>query len=151
MKRSYCCEGQYCQLCWSFLLLHGTTLSLFHGDQFGQSNLRGRIWSSSHPVINNISCRVAQPCRRCLPGCNTKSLWPTHLLQWRPQTNQLHCSHYGTSCNGKGLQFSRIDLIVSALAPSQLLKVVAQSPIVVRGLLLPCTVYATLMWLVFVW
>jgi hypothetical protein len=36
------------------------------------------------------------------------------------------------------------DFIVSALAPSGLSKVVAQSPIVARGLLLPCTVYAAL-------
>ena len=34
------------------------TLSLFHGDQFGQSNLRGTVWLSSHPVINNLLGRT---------------------------------------------------------------------------------------------
>jgi hypothetical protein len=34
-----------------------------------------------------------------------------------------------------------INLIASTLVPSQLLKVVAQSPIVARGSLLPCMVY----------
>jgi hypothetical protein len=80
MKRSGCCEGWYCQLCLLVLLLPGTTLSLFHGDQLGQSNLRGTIWSLSHPVINNISCCVVQPCQRCSPRRDTKGLWPTHLL-----------------------------------------------------------------------
>jgi hypothetical protein len=37
-----------------------------------------------------------------------------------------------------------INFIVSALTPSQFLKVVAQSPIVVRGLSLPCMAYAVI-------
>ncbi len=38
MKKSDRCKEQYCQLCWLLLLLHGTMLLLFHGDQLGQSN-----------------------------------------------------------------------------------------------------------------
>jgi hypothetical protein len=34
------------------------TLSLFRGDQFGQSNLHGTVWLSSHPVINNLLGRT---------------------------------------------------------------------------------------------
>ncbi len=94
IKRTDCCDGQYCRLCWSVLLLHGTMLLLFHGDQFDQSNLHGTIWSSSHPVINNISCCMVQPCWRCLPRCDTKGLWPMHLLWWWLQTDQLHRRRY---------------------------------------------------------
>ena len=95
IKRTDCCEGWYCQLRWSVLLLHGTMVLLFHEDQFGQSNLRGKIWSLSHPVINNISCCMVQPCRRCLSWYDTKGLWSTHLLWWQSQSDQLHCRCYG--------------------------------------------------------
>ena len=54
-------------------------------------------------------------------------------------------------CNGKGLWFSTINLILSTLAPLWLLKVMAQSPIAVRGLSMPCTAYATLMRLIIAW
>ncbi len=97
IKRSDCCKGQYCQLCWSVLLLPGMTLLLLHGDQFGQSNLHGTNWLTSHPVFYNISCRMAQPCWRRLPQCDTKGLWPMHLLWCRLQTDQLHHRRYGAS------------------------------------------------------
>ena len=103
MKRSERCEGGYCQLGWLVLLLPGMTLLMFHGNQFGQSNLRGIIWLSSHPVINNISCCMAQPCWRRLLQCDTKSLWPAHLLQWRSQTDQFHHRRYGASMQWYGI------------------------------------------------
>ncbi len=151
MKRSDHCEGGYCQLRWSVLLLYGMTLSLFHGDQFGQSNLCGMIWLSSHPVIYDISCRVAQPCQLACRNV-TQKVFDRHICcdVGRRQTN-FTAGVMALHCNGKGLWFSKIDLMVSALVPSQLLKVVAQSPILVRGLLLPCMAYAILMRLVVAW
>ena len=66
-------------------------------DHFDQSNLCGKIWSLSHPVINNNSCCVAQPCWCCLPWCDIKILWPMHLLQWWSKTDPFHHRRYGAS------------------------------------------------------
>ncbi len=46
-------------------------------------------------AMNNIVCCVVQPCQRCFPQWQHKSLWPMLLLQWWLQTDQLHCRRYG--------------------------------------------------------
>ncbi len=98
IKKSDCCKGMIL-----LVLLNATVVAwedvviVPWRSAWPKQFLRGTIWLLSHPVINNVSCRVAQPCRRCLLRCNTKSLWPMHLLRWRLQTDQLHCRCYSTS------------------------------------------------------
>jgi hypothetical protein len=47
-------------------------------------------------AMNYFVCWVVQPCWCHLLWWRHKGLWPTHLLQWRSQTDQLHCRHNGT-------------------------------------------------------
>ncbi len=46
-------------------------------------------------AINEVDHHAAQPCWRCFPQWQHKSLWPTHLLQWQLQRDQLHCRCHG--------------------------------------------------------
>ncbi len=91
--------------------------------------------------MNNIGCCVVQPCWRCLPQWQHKGLCGMHLLRWRSQRDQFYYRCYGASLLWREIAIGTIDLIASALVPSQLLKVVAQSPIMARGLSLPCMAY----------
>ncbi len=152
MKRSDRCKGWYCQLCWLVLLVHGMTLSLFHGDQLGQSNFYMArsgcchiLWSTTLVAawrnLVDVTCRDA-----------TQKVFDRHIYcDGGCRQTSFIAGALALHCNCTGLQFSTINLIVSALAPSRLLKVMAQSPVVVRGSSLPCTAYATLMWLIVAW
>ncbi len=78
------------------------------------------------------------------PQWQHKGLWLMHLLQWQSQRDQFHRRRYGALLQWYGVAIGTINFIVSALAPSGLLNVVAQSPIVARGSSLLCTTYVTL-------
>ncbi len=106
-------------------------------------DVRTRCFVSAS-AIDNLGCHVAQPCRRCFSRWRQKSLWPTHLLRWRLQRHKLHCRQCDASLRWWGVAIGTINFIVSTLAPSQSLKVVAQLLFVARGSLLPCTAYAAL-------
>ncbi len=95
-------------------------------------------------AINNLGCRVVQPCWHRFSWWRQKNLWWKHLLWWRLQRHKLHCRQYDALMQWWGIMTGTINFTVGALAPSWSLNVVAQSLFVVRGLSLPCTVYAVL-------
>ncbi len=117
----------------------------------------GDCWHNPHILLGDVRARYFCCCfcnqqrwlshgttRCCFPQWQHKGLWLMHLLQWQSQRDQFHRRRYGTSLQWWGAAIGRIDFIRSALAPSRLSKVVAQTPIVARGLLLPCTAYTAL-------
>ncbi len=81
-------------------------------------------------LVNIASCndniKVFDPHICCNGGCR----------------EQINCRCFGTSLQWWGIMIGAFDFIMGTLAPLQSLKVVAQSPFVVRGSLLTCTVYA---------
>ena len=146
MKRSDRCEGQYCPtvVAWDNIVLVPWD-HLAKAICVTQSGCRHIMWSTTlvatwRNLVNVACCNVTQKFfdqRICCDGCCRQTNFITGTMT-------IHC-------NGKGLRFNMIDLIVSTLAPSQSLKVVAQSPSVVKGSLMPCTAYAALMRLIVAW
>jgi hypothetical protein len=92
-------------------------------------------------AINNVDCHAAQP---NVTSChdNTKVFDQRICCNGSCRETSFIAGTMALHCDGVAI--GAIDFIVSTLAPSQLLKVVAQSPIVARGLLLPCMAYAAL-------
>ncbi len=144
MKNSGCCKEDIASFADRYCCCMGWHCCCSMGISLAKAIFCGTIWLLSHPVINNVSCCVAQPCWNCLPWWQCKNLWPTHLLQWRSQRHKLHPRHHGASLQWWGVATGMINFTVSALAPARISKVVAQSPIVARGLSLPCTAYVAL-------
>ena len=136
-------DWYWCYLGWRCCCSMG--ISLAKAICVAQSGRRRILWSTTlvaawRNLVNVACCNATQKvfdyCIYCDGGCRQTNFIVGAMV--------LHC-------NGKGLWFSMIDLTMSAFAPSGLLKIVAQSPIVVRGLSLPCRAYTTLLRLVITW
>ncbi len=81
MKESDRCEGQYCQLRWSVMLLHGMTLSLFHGDQFSFDVLAILALGNVHAVRHtHCACYWQLTCHLWRTQCTC--LWK-HTWLWQ--------------------------------------------------------------------
>jgi hypothetical protein len=116
------------------------------GSAWPKQFLRGTIWLLSHPVITTLVAvwrnLVDVACRNATQKVFDQRI---HCNGGYRQTSFI-AGAMVIYCNGKGWRFSTMDLFAS-----RLLKVVAQSPIVVRGSSLPCMVYTTLMRLIVAW
>ncbi len=89
MKGSDRCKGKCCQLCWSVLLLHGTTLSLFHGDQFSFDVLAILTLGDVHAVGHtHCACYWKRTCH--LWGTQCTCLWQ-HTWLWQ-STHHPRCA-----------------------------------------------------------
>ncbi len=82
VKESDRCKGQCCQPCWSVLLLHWTTLSLIHGDQFSFFDILAILALGDVHIMRHTHCaRYRQrTCHLWYTQCTC--LWQ-HTWLWR--------------------------------------------------------------------